>query len=598
VHGLPPGSYRLRVETMDSGYIRKYYHNIYDYDSSELVETSINWSPSDIHFVLEVGGGISGTVIHISNNQNQAIEGLWVNAYDEESGHWVGKGQTGAGGPYYLRTDKSGADFLNEWWAGESSSPYCAAAVPIDPSAGGQAAKDFYIDRDVYPVARDDRATTVEDTAVSINVVDNDEEFQSNTRPDDSGSRPQPPEAVAGCPDQALIEGVQVLLSGSNSFDPDNDIAEYSWKQIWGQEVEFSDPDTAQPTFISPQVGPGGASLTFRLTVTDRLGQEDSAVCRVNVSWANDPPQAKAGADQTVGDDQFVVLDGSGSIDLDDGIQRYIWSQISGIKQVTLSDATSVKPTFMTPSVAAAGVEQLRFLLQVVDNGGLTDTAEVMIEVADNGIGGFSEEVLATTTVTDQYVGIAVMEESDPDKGGNLVSLSSLRPDSVFDTNGMPENLIYGLFDIKIKTYLVGGEIRLKIQLENPAPADYHWYKYSSRHGWYDYSAYAEFNAERNEVVITLVDGGIGDDDNFANGIIADPSGLGKAAQSTPVDSTDAGGGGGGGGGGCFIDSAGGENELIDLLSLLSRSSSPTLFVSCMLWIGMVWVGKRIRGKG
>jgi hypothetical protein len=55
-----------------------------------------------------------------------------------------------------------------------------------------------------------------------------------------------------------------------------------------------------------------------------------------------------------------------------------------------------------------------------------------------------------------------------------------------------------------------------------------------------------------------LVDGGVGDDDGIANGIIIDPSGLGKAAQCAPAASPvpDA-GGGGGGGGGCFISSAG-----------------------------------------
>jgi hypothetical protein len=65
-----------------------------------------------------------------------------------------------------------------------------------------------------------------------------------------------------------------------------------------------------------------------------------------------------------------------------------------------------------------------------------------------------------------------------------------------------------------------------------------------------------------------LVDGGIGDDDETANGIIIDPSGLGKAALSSPTaESSDA--GGGGGGGGCFVSSAG-EGGLLSLWGPLS----------------------------
>jgi hypothetical protein len=74
------------------------------------------------------------------------------------------------------------------------------------------------------------------------------------------------------------------------------------------------------------------------------------------------------------------------------------------------------------------------------------------------------------------------------------------------------------------------------------------WYKYGSNNGWYDYSDHAEFNADRDQVTLTLVDGGIGDDDGVANGVIADPSGLASPSISfTPT---------GGGGGSCFIATA------------------------------------------
>jgi hypothetical protein len=49
-------------------------------------------------------------------------------------------------------------------------------------------------------------------------------------------------------------------------------------------------------------------------------------------------------------------------------------------------------------------------------------------------------------------------------------------------------------------------------------------------------------------VTLSLTDGGIGDDDGVADGIIRDPSGLGLAADNTSAASD--------GGGGCFIATA------------------------------------------
>jgi hypothetical protein len=116
----------------------------------------------------------------------------------------------------------------------------------------------------------------------------------------------------------------------------------------------------------------------------------------------------------------------------------------------------------------------------------------------------------------------------------------------------MPENLIYGLIDFKIKVDTPGSSTTVTILLPESVPEGYKWYKYSPTQGWYDFSANVSLNSERNQLSITLVDGGTGDDDGEQNGIIVDPSGLGLA----PADSasTDTGSSGGGGSGGCFID--------------------------------------------
>jgi hypothetical protein len=190
----------------------------------------------------------------------------------------------------------------------------------------------------------------------------------------------QAPTADAG-PDQAAGEGARVTLDGSNSSDPDGTIAAFNWTQTAGVAVTLTNPHSAQPFFTAPDVGPAGASLRFRLTVTDDGGLQSTDTCIVNVSWVNLPPEADAGVDLTVNEGDQVTLDGSGSIDPDDGIAGYLWTQRAGTS-VTLSDPTSDAPWFTAPVVGVGGAA-LTFELTVTDSGGLSDTDTVIVNVSN-----------------------------------------------------------------------------------------------------------------------------------------------------------------------------------------------------------------------
>jgi hypothetical protein len=340
-------------------------------------------------------------------------------------------------------------------------------------------------------------------------------------------------------------EGETVILDGSNSTDPDGGIVSYLWTQTGGTPVTLSDTTGETVTFTPGHVGAGGESLTFQLTITDNEGLQATDTCIVNVTWDNIPPAADAGPDQTVDEGETVILDGSNSTDPDGGIVSYLWTQTGGTT-VTLSDTTDVIPTFVTPPVDVSG-ETLTFQLTVKDNGGLEGSDEVLVTINDNGIAGFPDDVVTTTSSTGEGIGIK------EDTGGNCVSLSAIDPSTIADTTNRPEDLRYGLIEIEIKTSTVGGTAIVTIYLPDPAPYGYKWYKYGTNLGWYDYSDHAVFNFDRTQVTLTLVDGGIGDDDGVANGMIYDPSGLGIALttpESTPTPSGD------GGGGGCFIATA------------------------------------------
>ena len=189
----------------------------------------------------------------------------------------------------------------------------------------------------------------------------------------------EPPIADAG-PDQTADEGRLITLNGSNSTDPDDGIASFNWVQTGGSPVTLSDPNGQQTTFTAPDVGSEGACLIFELAVVDNSGLESTDSCVVNVTWLNDPPQADAGTDQTVDEGVVVTLDGSSSLDIDDGIASYLWTQI-GVPTITLSNPASSQPTFTAPNVEQDGAS-LNFNLTVTDAGGMQSTDSCIVNIS------------------------------------------------------------------------------------------------------------------------------------------------------------------------------------------------------------------------
>jgi PKD repeat protein len=255
----------------------------------------------------------------------------------------------------------------------------------------------------------------------------------------------QPPTADAG-PDQSVNERQIVLLDGSNSTDSDDGIASYHWVQADGPQVTLSDPDGQQTTFAAPDFGAEGATLTFELTVVDYSQIQSTDSCVVNVTWLNEPPEANAGTDQTVDEGSVVVLNGSSSLDIDNGIAAYLWTQISG-PLVTLSDPASSQPTFTAPNVGPEGAS-LTFNLTVTDMVGLRDTDSSIVNISwqnETPTAMVAEEYLevnpgATVTLdgsgsTDDDDGIAAYVWTQVD--GDPVTLSD--PTSAVTTFTAPE---------------------------------------------------------------------------------------------------------------------------------------------------------------
>jgi len=118
----------------------------------------------------------------------------------------------------------------------------------------------------------------------------------------------------------------------------------------------------------------------------------------------------------------------------------------------------------------------------------------------------------------------------------------------------------FGLINFKIAVAKAGDQSTVRLHFSQAASYFSKWYKYDSiTDKWYDFSAYAKFASDRRSVTLTLTDGGSGDADGVANGVIVDPAGIVEAEEEVPAvveppSSTSI--AGSGGGGGCFIETA------------------------------------------
>ena len=227
------------------------------------------------------------------------------------------------------------------------------------------------------------------------------------------------------------------------------------------------------------------------------------------------------------------------------------WIQTGG-PPVVLTDAASASPSFITPSVN--GNEDCLLSFECTLHAGEEErSGTVYIDILDNGITGFAFDVLTFKSTGEREMGIGL------ESAGHLVGLRAIDP---ADLPGRPEtagDMPYGLLDFSVRVDQPGDTARVTVYLPEPAPEGYGWFKHHPETGWTDFSDHAAFNADRTAVTLTLVDGGIGDDDGVADGVIHDPSGLAEVVQTDVPGDTEAetgsktSSGGGGSDSGCFI---------------------------------------------
>ncbi|MFA6010737.1 MAG: hypothetical protein WC799_12205 [Desulfobacteraceae bacterium] len=248
-----------------------------------------------------------------------------------------------------------------------------------------------------------------------------------------------PPVAVASASQTSIVEipggTVPLTLTGSGSSDPDNDITSYMWTCEGPLNVVINNGDVTQPdrNITIPDVGFGGAELTFTLTVTDSQGNHATSIVIVTVSNVNRTPHIEITAPDTVGGGTEFILNALASTDPDGSVSSeftsVIWTQldVTDENRATLFDNTNpLAPVFLAPELGFNETLTLLFQLTVEDRGGITPYTQT-VQVNVNFV---NHQPLADIACT----GLEICPEVYP--VGSLLALDS---DNSMDMDGQDD---------------------------------------------------------------------------------------------------------------------------------------------------------------
>ncbi|MBU2969551.1 PKD domain-containing protein, partial [Pseudoalteromonas sp. C2R02] len=176
--------------------------------------------------------------------------------------------------------------------------------------------------------------------------------------------------------DISTYEQTKINLAASAS-DNDGEIIAYLWEQISGPSVDLSDSTLAEVKFLTPTLHVAQI-VELELTVTDNENGKASDRVSITVNPINITPNVNAGVDQTIFENENVILSGVSS-DPDGIIDSYQWEQISGTA-VALSNSNQANCYFLAPNVTE--FTQLKFRLTVSDNENSESFDDITITVS------------------------------------------------------------------------------------------------------------------------------------------------------------------------------------------------------------------------
>ncbi|MDC7226581.1 MAG: hypothetical protein PQJ61_07430 [Spirochaetales bacterium] len=204
----------------------------------------------------------------------------------------------------------------------------------------------------------------------------------------------RPPSISLGEDVFVLYPGVEQELDISESFDVDEQSLSYSWSVFDAPDdavYTLSGEDQPVATFSAETVG----DYYLTANVSDEYDEDDVSVLFITVT--HDAPVAVGGSGADLYPGISYTLSGSASDDDPDGASSltYLWTVTppDPSAEYTLTGETSLTPTFVTGFIADGDTDystvpdylgSYTLTLTVIDEWGLTDTDDVVIEVSND----------------------------------------------------------------------------------------------------------------------------------------------------------------------------------------------------------------------
>ena len=192
------------------------------------------------------------------------------------------------------------------------------------------------------------------------------------------------------------------------------------------------------------------------------------------------------------------------------------------------------------------------------DADGIPDDQEVGNEVDLNGDGiadNDQPEVIKCIQSNVDNVTIGLCKISDSIEA--IEAIETIDPSTIVDKMMKPQKCLLGLFSYRLSVNEPGAKATVRVYYSESISKAREFYKYDTISGWQDWTEHTIFNEDGRSITLEVVDGGFGDSDGVANGIIVDP---GTLVDETVMVETDenigSGGDGDDDGGECFIATA------------------------------------------
>ena len=419
--------------------------------------------------------------------------------------------------------------------------------------------------------------TSAGNYTVALTVTDDDGATGSSTRLIQVSSAPIPNQAPRASFTASPTSGdapLAVAFNGSGSSDTDGSIVSYSWN--------FGDGSTSTGVSRSHSYNSAG-NYTATLTVTDDDGATGSSTRLIQVA---EPPVTNLPPNQPVISSPYQ---GEMETDLLLSVETEPFSDPDGDahKETQWQIVKAADSSVVLEIVSNENLTKLPVPHAVLDRN---TTYNVSVQFLDSHSepSSWSDPVEFTThNGTEDYDGDGIPDDSEVDDtvdlnedgtpdndqpeviksaqsavaghkpiGINKVSssidsidlLEPIHPSEILDKKNKPKDFLFGLTAYRLKVNQVGATTKVKVYYAEDISGATGYYIYDTVNGWQDYTQYVTFNPDGRSVTVELQDGGHGDSDGVANGVIVDPGGIADFTGTVGPDP--------GVGGSCFVATA------------------------------------------